>query len=76
MDNKKKSEIMNSLDKAMGKNSVNDINEIFEDIIANIDDYDKRFLEVMLGYTGVFNRDVSNWKVLYNATSLLEQTKD
>lgn len=66
MDNKEKQIIMKELDQAIGAGEIEVIDEILNKAIQNINDYDLGFLKLMLGYVGIYQKELTKWIDLYN----------
>lgn len=66
MDNKEKQIIMKELDQAIGTGEIEVIDEILNKAIQNINDYDLGFLKLMLGYVGIYQKELTKWIDLYN----------
>lgn len=73
MDNKKKKEIMKKVDHCMAEHDAERLDCIFKEIQSDFDSYDPRFVQILLGYTGVFKKTMDEWRPLFD---LVEKQQD
>lgn len=66
MDNQKKKEIMKQVDHYMAEHDSENIDKIFKNIQDDFKEYDKKFVQLLLGYTGVFKKVLKEWRPLFD----------
>lgn len=72
MDNQKKKDIMKEVDHFMAEDNSERLDQIFKEIRENFKEYDIKFIQLLLGYTGVFKKTMEEWRPLFD---LVEENK-
>lgn len=65
MDNKSKQVIMQQLDLHMGAGDIVGLNTLLQECNDNFENYPVKFLQLILGYVGVYQKKLDTWMPLY-----------
>lgn len=65
MNNNDKREIMVKIDQMIAEGDVKNIDLFLKEVSNKYENYERKFVELILGYVGIYQRDLKNWKPLY-----------
>lgn len=74
-DNALKVKIMKEIDNCIKEKNLDKINEIFVGLI-NSENVDLKFLKTVLGYTGIYSRELDEWRNLQDFIKKRENKLD
>lgn len=66
MNNNEKREIMVKLDQMIAEGDVANIDLFLKDVLYKYENYERKFIELILGYVGIYQRELKHWKKLYD----------